>query len=59
MGRAMKKSTHQFQKTFFHISKFLVCNAEKTLQLKENRKIMKIVNFINIDTDIYTYIMCD
>ena len=34
MDRAMKQSTHQFHKIFFHISKCLACNAEKTLQLK-------------------------
>ena len=32
---AMKKSTHQFHKIFFHMSKCLAGNAEnKTLQLK-------------------------
>ena len=34
MDRAMKQSTYQFPKAFFHISKCLVWNAEKTLQLK-------------------------
>ena len=38
MDRAMKQSTHQFHKIFFHISKCLACNAEKTLQLKITKK---------------------
>ena len=54
----MKESTHQFHKIFFHISKCLACNAEETLQLKNNKR-MNIVNFINIYTNIYTYIICD
>ena len=38
MDRAMKQSTHQFHKVFFHISKCLACNAEKLLQLKITKK---------------------
>ena len=60
MDRLMKQSTRQFHKIFFHISKCLACNAEKALQLKitkENE--MNIANFINIYTNIYTYIICD
>ena len=38
MDRAIKQSTHQFHKIFFHISKCLACNAEKTLQLKIIKK---------------------
>ena len=37
IDRAMKQSTHQFHKIFFHISKCLACNAE-TLQLKITKK---------------------
>ena len=58
MDRVMKQSTHQFHKTFFHLSKSLGCNAEKTLQLK-NKKGMNIAYFINIYTNIYTYSICD
>ena len=56
MGRAMKQSTHQFHKIVFHISKCSACNAEKTLQLK-NKKRMNIANFIYIYIYIYTYII--
>ena len=38
MDQAMKQPTHQFQKIFFHISKCLACNAEKTLHLKKAKK---------------------
>ena len=38
MGCAMKQSTHQFHKNFFHISKCLAYNAEKTLQLNITKK---------------------
>ena len=38
MDCAIKQSTHQFHKIFFHISKCLACNAEKTLQLKITKK---------------------
>ena len=58
MDQAMKQSTHQFHKIFFHISKCLACNAEKTLQLKITKK-MNIANFLNIYTNIYTYVICD
>ena len=54
----MKQSTHQFHKIFFHISKCLACNAEKTLQLKITKK-MNIANFLNVYTNIYTYVICD
>ena len=38
MDRAIKQSTHQFHKIFFHISKYLACNAEKTLPVKVTKK---------------------
>ena len=54
MDRAIKQSAHQFHKTFFHISKCLAGNAEKTLKWKITKK-MNMANFINI----YTYNICD
>ena len=59
MCRAMKLSTHQFHKIFFHISKCLAYNAEKTLELKITKKRMNMANFINVYTNIYTYVICD
>ena len=58
---SLKQSTHQFYKIFFYISKCLACNGEKTLQIKitKKKKKMDIANFINIYTNIYTYIICD
>ena len=58
MDGAMKQSTHQFQKVFFCISKCLACNAEITLYLKITKR-MNLANFINIYTNISTYIICD
>ena len=55
MDLAMK----QYQKIFFHISKCLACNGEKTLKFKITKKRMNIANFINIYTNIYTCIVCD
>ena len=57
MVRAMKQSTHQFHKIFFHISKCSACNAEKNITVGDNKKIMSIANFINIYTNICTYII--
>ena len=59
MDRAMKQSTHQFHKIFFHISKCLACNAEKNITVEDNKKRMNITDFINIYTNIYTNIICD
>ena len=48
MDRAMKQSTRQFHKTFFHISKCLACNAEKNVTVEDNKKGMNRANFTNI-----------
>ena len=57
MDCAMKQSNHQFHKIFFHISKCLACNVEKTVE--DNKKRMNITNFTNIYTNVYIYIICD
>ena len=59
IDRAMKQSTHQFHKIFFHVSKYLACNAEKNTTVEDNRKRMIIANFINTYTNVYTFIICD
>ena len=38
MDCAIRQSTRQFQKIFFHISKCLAYNAEKILQLRITKK---------------------
>ena len=53
------ESTHQFLKRFFHISKCLTWNEEKKLQLKVTKKRMNRASFTNINTNIYTYLICD
>ena len=52
----MKQSTCQFHKMFFHISKCLASNAEKTLQFKVTKIRMNIANLINIYIYIYIQI---
>ena len=59
MNRAMKQSTRQFHKIFFHILKCLACNVEKNITVEDNKKRMNIANFINIYTNIYTYNTCN
>ena len=59
MDRAMKQSTHQFRKMFFHISKYLACNAKKNIAVEDNKKRINIANFTDIYTNIYTCIICD
>ena len=59
MDRAMKQSTHQFRKIFFHISKYLACHAKKNIAVEDNKKRINIANFIDIYTNIYTCIICD
>ena len=48
MDRAVKQSTRQFHKIFFHISKCLACNAEKNITAEDNKKRMNRANFMNI-----------
>ena len=43
----------------FPISKCFTCNREKNITVEDNKKIMNIANFINIYTNIYTYIICE
>ena len=56
MDRAMKQSTHQFHKIFFHISKCLACNAKKTTTVEDNKKRMNIANFM-VYIEIYIPIL--
>ena len=58
MDGAIKQSTHDFPKIFFHVSKCLACNAEKNITVEDNKKRINIANFINICTNMYTYIIC-
>ena len=56
MDRVMKQSTHQFHKIFFHISKCLACNGEKTLQLKTTKKNIASAKNIAEYSLLYNYI---
>ena len=46
MGRAKKQLIHQFHNFFFHISKCLASNSEKTLQLKITKKKKKKLSLL-------------
>ena len=56
---AMKQSTRQFHKIFVNISKLSSMQCRKKLQSKTTKKRMNIANFMNIYTNIFTYIICD
>ena len=59
MGRAMKQSIHQFHKIFFSYLKMFSMQCRKNITDEDNKKRMNIANFINIYTNIYTYIIYD
>ena len=59
MDRAMKQSTHQFHKKIFSYLKIFSMLCRKIITVEDNKKRMNITNFINIYTNIYTYIRCD
>ena len=59
MDRAMKQSTRQFHKIFFSNLKMFSMQCRKNTTVGDNKKRMNIANFINIYTNIYTYITCD
>ena len=46
------------QNIFWYL-KILASNAEKNITVEDNKKRMNIGNFINIYTNIYTYIIYD
>ena len=43
---------------FSYLKKFSM-QCRKNITVKDNKKRMNITNFINIYTNIYTYIICD
>ena len=59
MDCALKQSTHQFHKIFFSYLKMFSLQCRKNITFEDNKKRMNITNFINIYTNIYTYIKCD
>ena len=60
MDRAMKQPTNQFQKQKKNsYLKMFSMQCRKNIVIEDNKKRMNIANFINIYTNIYTYIICD
>ena len=46
-------------KNIFSYLKMLSMQCRKNLKVEDNKKRMNIANFININTNIYTNIICD
>ena len=59
MDRAMKQQTHQFLKNILSYRKMFSMQQRKNIKVEDNKKRMNIVNFINIYTNTYTYVICD
>ena len=57
MDGAIKQSTHQFHKIFFHLKMFSM-QCRKNITFGDNKKRMNIANFMNVYTNIYTNIIC-
>ena len=55
MDRAIKQSTHQFQKNIFSYLKIFSMQCRKNITVEDKKKRMNKAHFINI----YTNIICD
>ena len=56
MGRAIDSSISQ---NIFSYLKMFSIEYRKNITVEDNKKRMNVANFININTNIYTYIVCD
>ena len=56
MGRAIDSSISQ---NIFSYLKMFSIEYRKNITVEDNKKRMNVANFINIYTNIYTYIVCD
>ena len=59
IDRDMKQWTYQFHEIFFSYLKMLSMQCRKNIIVEDTKKRMNIANFINIYTNVYTYIICD
>ena len=48
-----------FSQNIFSFLKMFSIECRKNITVEDNKKRMNITNFINKDTNIYTYIICD
>ena len=48
-----------FSQNIFSYLKMFSIECRKNITVEDNEKRMNITNFINKDTNIYTYIICD
>ena len=54
------EATHSaISQNIFSYLKMVSMQCRKIITVEDNKKRMKITNFINIYTNIYTYIICD
>ena len=58
-GLCYKAIDSSILQNIFSYLKMFSIQCRKNITAKENKKRMNIANFINIYTNIYTYIICD
>ena len=54
----LEQSNRQFHNFFSYLKMFRI-QCRKNIAAEDNKKIMNIAYFINIYTNIYTYIICN
>ena len=58
-GSSYEEIHSSVSQNIFSYLKMLSMQCRKIITVEDNKKRMKITNFINIYTNIYTYIICD
>ena len=57
-GSSCEANHSTISQNIFSYLKMFSMQCRKIIAVEDNKKRMNITNFINIDTNIYTYIMC-
>ena len=58
-GSCYEAINSSVSQNIFSYFKVLSMQCRKNLKVEDNKKRMNIANFISINTNIYTYIICD
>ena len=58
-GSSYEEIHSSVSQNIFSYLKMLSMQCRKIITVEDNKKRMNITNFINIYTNIYTYIICD
>ena len=58
-GSGYEATNSSISKNIFSYLKMFSMQCRKNITVEDNKKRMNIANFINIYTNIYTYIICD